>query len=79
MLSILSQASEDLGYGLVEAYDPGKRGAADVSFVAPYIDAIDGLGAEGQGAHSPEESIDLNTLPMLIERAALLMYRLAQQ
>lgn len=79
LLSILSQASEDLGYGPVEAYDPGKRGAADVSFVAPYIDAIDGLGAEGQGAHSPEESIDLNTLPRLIERAALLMYRLAQQ
>ena len=33
-------------------------------------------GAEGTGAHSTEERIDLSTLPMLIERAAVLMYRL---
>jgi len=78
LLEQLSQVSKDLGYGPVEAYDPGKRGAADVSFVADYVDAIDGIGAEGTGAHSLDESIDLGTLPMLIERAALLMYRLAR-
>jgi len=78
LLSVLSEVSVDLGHGPVEAYDPGKRGAADVSFVAEYVDAIDGIGAEGQGAHSPEENIDLATLPMLIERAAILMYRLMQ-
>lgn len=78
LLSTLSKVSVDLGYGSVEAYDPGKRGAADVSFVADYVDAIDGIGAEGRGAHSPEESIDLSTLPMLIERAAILMYRLME-
>jgi len=76
ILETLSRVSIDLGYGGVEAYDPGKRGAADVSFVAEYVDAIDGIGAEGNGAHSPEENIDLSTLPMLIERAAILMYRL---
>lgn len=76
LLEVLSEVSEDLGYGPVEAYDPGKRGAADVSFVAEYVDAIDGIGAEGNGAHTPEENIDLSTLPMLIERAAVLMYRL---
>lgn len=79
ILSVLSNVSMDLGYGPVEPYDPGKRGAADVSFVAEYVDAIDGIGAEGRGAHSPEENIDLSTLPMLIERAAILMYRLMQQ
>jgi len=78
LLEQLSQVSVDLGYGPVEAFDPGKRGAADVSFVADYVDAIDGVGAEGMGAHSLDESIDLGTLPMLIERAALLMYRLAR-
>ncbi len=76
ILSTLNEVSVDLGYGSVEPYDPGKRGAADVSWVADYVDAIDGIGAEGRGAHSPEENIDLSTLPMLIERAAILMYRL---
>ena len=45
LLQALSKVSEDLGYGPVSAYDPGKRGAADVSFVADYVDAIDGIGA----------------------------------
>jgi glutamate carboxypeptidase len=76
LLSELSQVSQDLGHGEVTAYDPGKRGAADVSFVAEYVDVVDGIGAEGNGAHTPEENIDLSTLPMLIERAAILMYRL---
>ena len=50
-----------------------------MSFVADYVDAIDGIGAEGTGAHSTEERIDLSTLPMLIERAAVLMYRLSRK
>ena len=78
LLQVLSEVSEDLGYGPVNAFDP-KRGAADVSFVADYVDAIDGIGAEGTGAHSTEERIDLSTLPMLIERAAVLMYRLSRK
>jgi len=76
LLQQLSQVSVDLGHGEVTAYDPGKRGAADVSFIAGYLDVIDGIGAEGQGAHTPSESIDLSTLPLLIERAAILMHRL---
>ena len=34
LLEVLSQVSQDLGQPKVEAYDPGKRGAADISFVA---------------------------------------------
>ena len=79
LLEVLSQASQDLGYGEVAAFDPGKRGAADISFVAEYLDSIDGIGVEGNGAHALTEEIDLATLPLLIERAALLMYRLSQQ
>ena len=36
--------------GQVEAYDPGKRGAGDISFVAQYLDCLDGLGVMGGGA-----------------------------
>jgi glutamate carboxypeptidase len=79
VLNLLSDISVDLGFGKVEAYDPGKRGAADISFVAPYVDGIDGIGAEGKGAHTPDENIDLSTLPMLIQRAAILIHRLSTQ
>ena len=78
LLAKLSSVSEDLGFGSVTAYDPGKRGAADVSFVAAHLPVIDGLGAEGLGAHTTEESIDLSLLPQLTQRAALLTYRLGQ-
>jgi glutamate carboxypeptidase len=76
VLANLSAVSEDLKQGAVVPYDPGKRGAADVSFVAGYVDVIDGIGAEGNGAHTPDESIDLATLPLLIQRAAILIHRL---
>ena len=77
LLRLLSQASEDLGYGEVEALDPGLRGTADIAFVAPHVKAcIDGLGALGTGAHSEEESIDLSTIPKLINRTSLFLYRL---
>lgn len=76
LLRTLSEVSQDLGEGEVEAYDPGKRGAADISFVAAWVDGLDGLGAIGEGAHTTQENVDLSTLPMLIERTAILMYRL---
>ncbi len=77
VLANLSGVSMDLNQGEVTAFDPGKRGAADVSFVAGYVDVIDGVGAEGNGAHTPDESIDLSTLPLLIQRAAILIHRLS--
>lgn len=76
LLKTLDQVSQDLGYGKVEAYDPGKRGAADISFIAQYVDGLDGLGVMGSGAHSPSETIDLSTFTALTERAALLIHRL---
>jgi glutamate carboxypeptidase len=78
LLSVLSDISQDLGLGEVEAYDPGKRGAADISFVASYVDGLDGLGAMGSGAHGPNETINLTTYKELTKRAALLIYRLTQ-
>jgi len=79
LLSTLSNVSEDLGYGKVEGYDPGKRGAADVSFVAEYVDCLDGLGTMGSRAHTPEETVNLNTIEALTKRAAILIYRLINQ
>lgn len=76
LLNILNDVSLDLDQGEVLAYDPGKRGAADVSFVAEYVDCLDGLGTMGSGAHTPEETVNLNTIEALTKRTAILIYRL---
>lgn len=78
VLDAYSKASIDLGLGAVQAYDPGRRGAGDISYVAEYVDCLDGLGAMGGGAHSPSEFVNLNTLDEQIKRAALVIYRLTR-
>lgn len=78
LLLQLSQVSEALGYGAIEAYDPGKRGAADISFVADYVAGLDGLGSMGKGAHTPQETIDLSTFNALVQRTAVFIYRLTR-
>lgn len=78
LLAELDQVSRDLGYGPVEPHDPGERGAADISFVSPWLPSLDGLGAMGYEEHAPGESIDLETIPMLVKRAALLIHRLTR-
>lgn len=79
LLKLLNQVSLDLKQGGVEAYDPGRRGAADVSFVAQYVDCLDGLGTMGSGAHTPNETVNLKTLEALTMRTAILIYRLISQ
>lgn len=73
----LSDINEALGRGPMPVLDPSLRGAADISFVAPYADGLAGLGAVGKGGHTPNESLDLSTMPLAIKRAAILMYRLS--
>ncbi len=79
LLRQLDQVSRNLGYGPVEAVDPGQRGAADVSFVAPYLDALDGLGVVGSGGHTVDETVDLSSLPLMAKRAAIFIYQLTQE
>lgn len=79
LLGVLSQVSQDLGQGQVSAFDPGRRGAADVSFVAEYVACLDGLGSMGSGAHTPEETVNLNSVEALTQRTAILIYRLINQ
>ena len=74
----LSAINEALGRGPMSELDPSKRGAADVSFVAPYTDALAGLGALGEGGHTPHESLDLTSMSLAIKRAAILIYRLSR-
>ena len=78
VLEILSEVSQDLGFGPVTGYDPSKRGAADISFVADYVDGLDGLGTMGNYAHTPQETVNLKTMNALIQRAAILIYRLTR-
>jgi glutamate carboxypeptidase len=78
LLEVLDGISRALGQGPVVALDPAKRGAGDVSFIADQVDALDGLGAIGDGSHTVAEAIDLQALPALTQRAALLVYRLTR-
>ncbi len=78
LLRQLDQVSRDLGFGKVEALDPGERGAGDVAYVSHLLPGLDGIGARGGNAHAPGEWVDLESLPMLTKRAALLIYRLTR-
>ncbi len=79
LLGQLNMVSIDLDQGEVMAYDPGRRGAADTSFVAEYVACLDGLGTMGYNAHTPEETVNLNTIEALTKRTAVLIYRLINQ
>lgn len=77
--AVLSDINIALGRGPMPALDPSRRGAADISFVAPYTDALAGLGGIGEGGHTPDESFELSSMPVAIKRAALLIYRLSRR
>lgn len=78
LLEQMSKVSEDLGYGKIEALDPGERGAGDIAYISNLIPGLDGLGASGRNAHAPGEYADLESMPMLIKRTAVLIYRLTR-
>lgn len=78
LLAQLDQASRDLGYGAITAFDPRGRGAGDIAFVSPPLPGLDGLGLGGKGEHTIHESAELTRAPELVKRAALLIYRLTR-
>jgi glutamate carboxypeptidase len=79
VLDLYSRASQDAGLGAIGAVPPESRGAGDIQFAAPYIDSLDGLGAGGAGAHSPNESLDVASIERSTIRAAILIYRLTRK
>ena len=79
LFRLFDAASRDLGLGGIQPIDPGVRGAADVSFAAPYADALAGLGPNGGGAHAEGERMVVASLRIATLRAALLIYRLTRK
>jgi glutamate carboxypeptidase len=78
LLEIYDKASRDLGLGAIIPLDPAERGAGDISFVAPFIDCLSGLGPVGGGSHSVAEDLDLKSLRVALQRTAILLYRLTR-
>ena len=79
LLARLNAVNRDLGLAEMAPLDPLKRGAADISFVAPMVDSLAGLGAYSTGDHGPEETVDLPSIERQAVRAAILMSRLAAE
>ncbi|MDP3781391.1 MAG: M20/M25/M40 family metallo-hydrolase [Sphingopyxis sp.] len=79
LLVRLNAVNRDLDLPEMAALDPLKRGAADISFVAPFVDSLAGLGAYSTGDHGPEETVDLPSIARQATRAAILMSRLSAE
>jgi len=80
LLARLNSINADIGLEAMEEVPPSKRGAADISFVAPLVDAsLEGFGLNGEGGHSPGENVDLRSVTRQAQRAAILMSRLANE
>jgi glutamate carboxypeptidase len=76
LAELLNRINRDAGFPTMQLLDPVRRGAADISFVADYVDGLAGLGAEGRDGHTEREAMELESLPRQIGRAALLIHRL---
>jgi glutamate carboxypeptidase len=79
LLAKLQLVNATLGYGTEEVTDPAGGGAGDISFVAPYVPGLVGVGAMGTGAHAVGEVVYLDSIPKQAKRMALLMYRLSEE
>ncbi|MGB5483053.1 M20/M25/M40 family metallo-hydrolase [Parasphingorhabdus sp.] len=73
LLDRLNIVHARLGLEPAQSFPPEKRGAADISFVAPYVASMDGLGVAGSGSHTVDEEMDLNSLRQATRRTALLV------
>ncbi len=78
LLHELNEVNRELGMENMEPFDPAHRGAGDLSFVAPYVASISGLGAYGSGAHAPGESINLTRQVEQTRRVALYIHKLTR-
>ncbi len=79
LLAQLNRINADLGLDEQLPYPPSRRGAADISFVAPYVDGLAGMGPGGGGSHAEGEYVDLPTIARQAKRTAILIGRLAKQ
>ncbi len=77
LLAQLNAVNRDLGLEEQAEYDPAKRGAGDINFIAAEVDGLAGMGPGGAGSHAEGETIDLPTIRRQALRAAALMSRLS--
>ena len=80
ILGVLDAVSRDLGGGPIVAQPPIERGAGDIAFVCGdgRLACLDGLGTDGENDHAPGEYVLLDSLPLQVKRAAILMHRLTR-
>jgi glutamate carboxypeptidase len=78
LLARLNGVNRALGYPEMAELDPLNRGAGDIAFVSGIVDGLVGLGAAGEGAHAPGETMDIPAMRRQTRRAALLMSRLSR-
>jgi glutamate carboxypeptidase len=76
VLAVVDGVTRALGRGPAEALDPLERGAGDFSFIASSVSGLDGLGVMGDGAHGPDEQMEIASLGASTQRAAVLVARL---
>jgi glutamate carboxypeptidase len=79
LLDRLNAINADLGRPPMQPFPPADRGAADISFVAPYLDGLAGMGPDGSRLHAEGETLRLDTIVRQAQRAAILMSRLAAE
>lgn len=79
LLTRLNAVNRDLGLPVMDALDPLKRGAGDISFVAADVDGLVGLGPASSGDHTAEERVDIPSISRQAIRAAILMSRLGKE
>jgi glutamate carboxypeptidase len=78
LMALMNEANKELGFPQQTELDPGGRGAGDISFVAPFVDSLEGLGGIGGGDHAVGERTDLSMQAMQAKRAAALIYKLTK-
>jgi glutamate carboxypeptidase len=79
LLAEWNDGSVALGLGPVLEAGPMTRGAGDISFVAPYVPGLVGVGIQGEGYHAEGETAYLDSLSKQAKRNAILMERLSHQ
>jgi glutamate carboxypeptidase len=79
LLGEWNNVSVALGFGPVLEGGPMTRGAGDISFVAPYLPGIVGVGMLGEGYHAEGETAYLDSLSKQAKRDAVFMERLSHQ
>lgn len=74
----LNEVNTALGFSPTKVADYMSGGAGDISFVAPFVPGLVGVGTMGAGAHAEGETVLLESLPRQAKRMAILMSRLGK-